>query len=91
MDTSIVCIKPISRSNERIEDSDIGPLWAKHFPSIGQDPGSKLIVLTLVYMIEDIAKAATVDGNWSDRVSQELRRYGIPADQFREIHSASSR
>jgi hypothetical protein len=61
-------------------------LGAKHFAGMGHDPGSKVIVLTLVYMIVDLAKAATVDGHWSDRVSQDLRRHGIHAGEFWQIY-----
>jgi hypothetical protein len=81
--------KRVSIVDDSIEDSDIGPLWAKHFPMIADDVGSKIIVLALLYIIEDKATASTTDGDWSDRVSQELRRYGIPVDQFWEIQSAS--
>jgi hypothetical protein len=84
-----VSINPTFIANERIEDSDIGSLWAKHFHMIGDDVASKIIVLSLVYIIEDKAKKRATAGDWSDRVSQELRRYHIRPDQFWEIHSAS--
>jgi len=77
--------------DDRIADADIGPLWARYFPKIGVDVGSKTLVLALVYIIEDKAKAGTADGDWSDRVSAELRRHAIPAAQFWEIRSAASR
>ena len=81
----------MSIADDHIDDVDIGPLWAKHFPNIGVDVGSKVIVLTLIYIIESTAKACAADGNWADRVSQELRRHRIRADEFWEIQSASSR
>jgi hypothetical protein len=40
-----------------IEEADIGPMWAKHFPKIANDVGSKTLVLALVYIIEDRARA----------------------------------
>ena len=86
-----VCIQPTSLANDRIDDSDIGPLWAKHFFMIDDDVASKIIVLSLVYIIEDKAKKRATNGDWSDRVSHELRRHRIPSDQFWEIHSVSSR
>ncbi len=84
-----ICIKATSVASDRIEDCQIGPLWTKHFSMIGDDVASKIIVLSLVYIIEDKAKKRATNGDWSDRVSQELRRHGIPADEFWEIHSAS--
>jgi hypothetical protein len=75
--------------DEIIDDADIGPLWSKHFPRIAHDVGSKTLVLALVYIIEDKAKASASGGDWSDHVSTELRRHGIPSDQFWEIHSVS--
>ena len=71
-------------------DSDIGPLWAKHYLK-RDDVGSKTVILALVYIIEDKARASVTSGDWSDRISRELRRYGIPADEFWEIYSAVSR
>lgn len=81
----------MSLAADRIDDRDIGPLWARHFPKIGDDFGSKIIVLALVYIIEGKANAYATDGDWSDRVFRELRRFGIPPDPFWEIHSAASR
>lgn len=81
----------MSIADDRIDDCDIGPLWTKHFPKIGVYVGSKALVLALVYIIEDKAKAASVDGERTVRLSQELRRHGIPEDQCWEIHSAASR
>ena len=81
----------MTTTEDRIDDSDIGRLWAKHFPKIGDDVGSKTFVLAIVYMIKDKTKANANDGNWSDRILRELRRFGIPSNQFWEIQSASSR
>jgi hypothetical protein len=81
----------MSLANDHIEDSDIGPLWAKHFSMIGDDVASKVIVLSLVYMIEDKARLRSTDDDWSGHVSQELRRHRIPSDQFWEIQGVSSR
>jgi len=85
------CIKPVSLANDRIDESDIGPLWAKHFSMIRDDVASKIIVLSLVYIIEDKARMGTADGDWSGRVSRELRLHGIPADEFWEIQRAAAR
>jgi len=74
---------------DQIDDAEIGRLWAKHF-SQRADVKSKTVVLSLVYIIEEKAKMRASDGDWSDHISQELRRYGIPADEFWEIHSVSS-
>ena len=81
----------MSLADDRIDDEDIGPLWAEHFPKIGERVGSKVIVLWLVYIIENKAKAGTTDGDWSDRVFQELRRFAIPPDEFWEIQSTTQR
>jgi hypothetical protein len=85
-----VCVNPVSFANDRIGDSDIGPLWAKHFSMIGNEVASKIIVLSLVYIIEDKAKASAANGDWLARVSHLLRQQGIPRDQFWEIQSAVS-
>ena len=81
----------MSLADDRIDDCDNGPLWAKHFPKIAENAASKVKVLWIVYIIADKAKAGSVDGGWSDRVPQELRRHGIPPDEFWEIQSVASR
>ncbi len=64
-----------------IGDAEIGPLWSKHFPRIADDVVSKTLVLALVYLVEDKAKAAATDSDWSERVPQELTtlRYSFGA------------
>jgi hypothetical protein len=37
----------MSLADDSIEDKDIGPLWAEHFSTIGEDVGSEVIVLSL--------------------------------------------
>src|SRR5688572_9906530 len=83
------CIKSMSIADDRIEDNDIGPLWIAHFSKIGENARSKVIVLALVYIIEDKAKIGTTDSDWSNVISQELRRYGIPPSEFWEIQSTT--
>jgi hypothetical protein len=84
------CIEPKSIADDRIDDCDIGPLWTQHFSKIGVDVGSKTIVLSLVYMIEDKARVGAAGNHWSDRVSQELRRHRIPPDQFWDVYNKAS-
>ena len=82
----------MSLADDRIEDRDIGPLWAEHFSKIAHEAGSEVIVLAIVYIIERKAKTSAMDGgDWSDRVSRELRRHGVPPDQFWEIQSTMQR
>jgi hypothetical protein len=72
-------------ADAKIDDADIGPMWARHFPRIGVDVKSKTLVLALVYMIEDRARTRADGGDWPDCIPQDLRRYGVPLDQFWEI------
>jgi hypothetical protein len=78
-------------ADNHIEDRDIGPLWTEHFSKNRKNTESKRIVLALVYTIERKAKTGATTGDWSDRVFQELRRYGIPPDEFWEIQSTTQR
>ena len=50
------CIRNMSLAHDKIEDANIGPLWANHFSKTGVDIGSKTLVLALVYIIEDKAQ-----------------------------------
>src|SRR5262245_27948627 len=51
------------RHTNGLHESDIGPLWAKHFSKIDSDVGSNTIVFALAYIIEDKAKASAIDGD----------------------------
>lgn len=75
----------MASDGDTIDDTEIGSMWTKHFPQRA-DVKSKTVVLSLVYIIEEKARMRASDGDWSDHVSHELRRYGIPAVEFWEIY-----
>jgi hypothetical protein len=72
----------MSIADDRIEDCEIGLLWAEQFTKIATDAGSRVIVLSLVYIIEGKVKVGERDGDWRDRVHNELRHYNISPDEF---------
>ena len=43
----------MSLADDHIDDKDIGPFWAEHFPKLGENLGPKVIVISLLYIIEE--------------------------------------
>jgi hypothetical protein len=68
---------------DRLEDQDIGPLWAEHYPRRKDEHKSQTRCLDLCVIIKRKAVSAIPgNNNWYDRVSQILAKFGIPENQF---------
>jgi hypothetical protein len=67
---------------EKIEDSDIGPLWAEHYPKRKQRVASETLCLTLMHIVIDRARSIIPYGDWSDKLHHALQRFQVPKDQF---------
>jgi len=70
---------------ERIEDDEIGPLWAEHYPKRKGEPGSQLICLSLLAIVMRKAIMTIPYGNASDKLILALAEFGIPENQFWEL------
>jgi hypothetical protein len=59
--------------------TDIGPLWAKHFPRIGDDVVSKTRILTLVYLTRYVRKLLAGLGDGTGQRLELLADYVLSA------------
>jgi hypothetical protein len=75
----------MSLADDRIDDCDIGPWWAEHYPKRIDNILSKALCLILFYVIADRAHSIYPYGDWSDKLEHALRFYGVPKDQYYEI------
>jgi hypothetical protein len=72
---------------ENIEDSDIGPLWAEHYPKRKQSVASETLCVTLMQVVNDRARSIIPYGDWSDKLHHALQRFQVPKDQFIEFEN----
>ena len=72
---------------ENIEDSDIGPLWAEHYPKRTQSIASETLCLKLMHIINDRARSIMPYADWSDKLHHALQRFQVPKDQFIEFEN----
>ena len=72
---------------EKIEDSDIGTLWAEHYPKRKQSVASETLCLTLMHIVNDRARSIMPYADWSDKLHHALQRFQVPKDQFIEFEN----
>jgi len=70
---------------ERIEDGDIGPLWAEHYPKWKESAASKTLCMVFALMLEDKAQSIATDDDIIEKVSYVLNCFGIPKGQFYDL------
>ena len=73
------------RGVERIEDDNIGPLWAEHYPKRKDEPASQVICLSLLAIVMRKAIMTIPYGNRYEKLILALAEFGIPENQFWEL------
>ncbi len=58
---------------DRIEDEDVGRLWAIHYPKHGEEVKSKTLCLAMYMMTTDKARTIILYGCLEDRISYAWR------------------
>jgi hypothetical protein len=76
----------MSLADDEIEDEDIGPYWAEHFPRRHERSGSKVLCYVLVSILEDKAQSVLFRAaDWSIKLHHTLATFGVPEDDFYEL------
>jgi hypothetical protein len=75
----------MSLADDRIEDRDIGPLWAEHYPKGKDHARSRTLCRILCLMIENKAARNLGDGDLMVAIHRLLAGFGIAEDQFYEV------
>ena len=75
----------MSLADDRIEDRDIGPLWAEHYPKGKDDVCSRILCRILCLMIENKAARNLGDGDLMVAIHRLLAVFGIAEAQFYEV------
>ena len=74
---------------DRLDNEEIGIIWARHYPKRTENASSMSLCLTLAMIIKQRAKSVVRDGDWSDKLQHVLATAGIPKEQFDTLESES--
>jgi hypothetical protein len=76
---------------DRLENEDIGLIWARHFPKRTDSETSKSLCLTLAMILRGRAISPGLYGNWNKSLQQILSQAGIPREQFDAVETEAKR
>jgi hypothetical protein len=71
---------------DRLDDEDIGPIWARHYPKRSESQSSKSLCITLAMILKQRA-ASNSNGDWVDKLERALAVAGIPREQFDSVEA----
>jgi len=73
---------------DRLDDEDIGVIWARHYPKRTERESSMSLCVTLTMIIKQRAKSA--DNYDPAKLDQVLASAHIPREQFETVESESA-
>jgi hypothetical protein len=71
---------------DRLDDEDIGLIWARHYPKRTESQSSKSLCITLAMIVKQRA-ASNSNGDWADKLERALAAAGVPRDQFDSVEA----
>ena len=71
---------------DRLDDEDIGLIWARHYPKRDESESSKSLCITLAMIVKQRA-ASNSNGDWADKLERALAAAGVPRDQFDSVEA----
>jgi hypothetical protein len=74
---------------DRLDDEDIGIIWARHYPQRGKRASSMSLCVTLTMIIKQRAKAADQYDDWAAKLNHALFLAHVPNEQFETVESES--
>ena len=75
---------------DRLDNEDIGMIWARHFPKRAENGSSKSLCVSLAIVIRLRARFMTQASDWSDKLEHVLAAARIPKGQFATIENEST-
>jgi hypothetical protein len=67
---------------DRLDNEDIGVIWARHYPRRAESPASKSLCITLAMIIKQRASIFPED---TDQLQRALAVTGVPREQFDSV------
>ena len=75
---------------DRLDNEEIGMIWAGHFPKRAESGSSRSLCLSLAIVLRLRARSMTHDSDWSNKLEQILADARIPKEQFDTIENEST-
>ena len=75
---------------DRLDNEEIGMIWARHFPNRAENGSSRSLCLSLAMVIRLRARLMTQASDWSDKLEHVLADARIPKEQFATIENEST-
>ena len=75
---------------DRLDNEDIGIIWARHYPKRSENGSSRSLCLSLAMVIRLRARSMTHHSDWSDKLEHVLADARIPKEQFATIEEEST-
>ena len=69
--------------SSNLPDDEIGRLWRHYKPLRGTDAAADVIVELIRKLVTEVAIAVPY-GNWNDRLSHPLRKFGIAKEEWED-------
>jgi len=66
---------------DRLDDEDIGIIWARHYPKRAERASSMSLCVTLTMIIKQRAKSADPYDEWSAKLDHALNMAHVPREQ----------
>ena len=75
---------------DRLDDEDIGIIWARHYPKRSESGSSMSLCVTLSMIIKQRAKTLDQFNDWQAKLEHALATAHIPKEQFDTLETESS-
>jgi len=67
---------------DRLDDEDIGIIWARHYPKRAERASSMSLCVTLALIIKHRAKSVDHYNDWPSKLQHALAAAHVPREQF---------
>ena len=74
---------------DRLDNEDIGLIWARHYTHRCKSQSSKSLCLTLAMILKYRAESILPYGDWVNKLKRALAAAGVPEEQFEAVETES--
>ena len=75
---------------DRLDDEDIGIIWARHYPKRAERTSSMSLCVTLAMIIKQRAKSIDQYNDWPAKLRHVLASAHVPKEEFDALESESN-
>ena len=75
---------------DRLENEEIGMIWARHYPKRAESASSMSLCVTLAMILKQRAKSVLEYNACSDKLRHILSAANVPKEQFDTLESESN-